>query len=271
VKTYPALDVRSADADDLLYAQIDDFAPTAIEQRHDGLRVFFASASARDGALAALSPRLNPSSIDVPDDDWARRSQENLLSVTVGRVVVSPPWAADAARAADATALMVVIQPSMGFGTGHHASTRLCLAAMQAIDLRGKSVLDIGTGSGVLAIAARRLGALRSVGVDIDPDAVRSARENLTLNPGVDGVTIEMADLAAISAPAADVAIANLTGARLVRSASTILGAVSAGGIVILSGVMNDERDDVVGAFSRAAVIWERTEGEWVGLTVKKP
>jgi ribosomal protein L11 methyltransferase len=271
VKTYPALDVRSADADDLLYAQIDDFAPTAIEERHDGLRVFFASASARDGALAALSTRFNPSSIDVPDEDWARRSQANLLSVTVGRVVVSTPWAAaDAARAADATTLIVVIQPSMGFGTGHHASTRLCLAAMQATDLTGKSVLDIGTGSGVLAIAARRLGALRSVGVDNDPDAVRSARENLTLNPAVDGVSIEMADLAAMSAPAADVVIANLSGAVLARSASTILSAAAAGGIVMLSGIMSDERDDVVGAFAPGAVIWERTEGEWVGLTVKK-
>lgn len=276
MKTYPALDVRSAEApgapgvNDLLYAQVDDFAPTAIEECHGGLRVFFASASARDGALAALSPRFNPSPVDVPDDGWARRSQENLLPITVGRVVVAPPWAADAARAADASALLVVIQPSMGFGTGHHASTRLCLEAMQASDLTGKSVLDIGTGSGVLALAARHLGARSAVGVDVDPDAVRSARENLTLNPTADGVSIELADLAALPAYAADVVIANLSGALLVRCASTILEAVAAGGIAMLSGIMNGERDDVVSAFAPAAVIWERTEDEWVGLTLEK-
>jgi SAM-dependent methyltransferase len=133
----------------------------------------------------------------------------------------------------------------MGFGTGHHVTTRLCLAALQTIDLTGREMLDVGTGSGVLAIAAARLGAARAIGIDFDPDAIQSARENLDLNPDVRHVTFETIDLAARPLPAADVVTANLTGALLVRSAGALLGAVRAGGILILSGIQAHEREDL--------------------------
>jgi ribosomal protein L11 methylase PrmA len=88
MKRYPAIDVRTADAD-VLYAVLDDFAPTAIEEREDGLRAFFSSAAARDTALDALTPRFDASAVDVPDEDWARRSQQQLEPITVGRITVS--------------------------------------------------------------------------------------------------------------------------------------------------------------------------------------
>jgi ribosomal protein L11 methyltransferase len=159
----------------------------------------------------------------------------------------------------------------MGFGTGHHVTTRLCLAALQTIDLTGQEVLDVGTGSGVLAIAAERLGAARAIGIDFDPDAIQSARENLDLNPEVCGVTFETIDLAARALPVADVVTANLTGALLVRSAGALLGAVRSGGVLILSGVQSHERDEVCSAFADTEVCWERDEDGWVGMAVKKP
>jgi ribosomal protein L11 methyltransferase len=266
LKSYPALDIRSNELD-AVYAALDDCSPTAIEELPDGLRAFFSAIESRDRAMAALSGQFDVSPLDVSDEDWARRSQENLQPITVDRITVVPR----AGPPADASPITIVIQPSMGFGTGHHATTRLCLSAMQAFDVSGKTFLDIGTGSGVLAIAAARLGAVTSRGIDVDPDAIQSARENVTRNPDASHVSFDEADLANARLPPFDIVAANLTGALLIRSASAILGATVPGGLIILSGLMRHERDDVRRAFGAASVEWERFEDEWVGLVVKKP
>lgn len=272
MKRYAALDVFTSNLD-LLYSALDDFPVTAIEERDDGIRAFFSDAAARDEAHRALAP-FNPQPIDVSDDDWAARSQANLEPVTVGRITVAPtPFLRTPQSPSPQvpSPLVITIQPSMGFGTGHHATTRLCLEALQDIDVRNKVVLDVGTGSGVLAIAASRLGAASAVGIDFDEDAIRSANENLALNPEASGVAFEVADLRRTTLPAADVLTANLTGALLIGEADTLLDAVKAGGTVIVSGLMSDERDAVARAFGGAPIIWERHEDEWVGLAVKKP
>ena len=288
----------------LLLAAVDDFSPTAAEERGEGLRLFFATPQAREAARTALAPRFDVDPIDVPDEDWVRRSQQNLAPITVGRITVSPPWAglkscattpASAGLKSGETTqawaglkscavtdrpptaslqpqLAIVIEPSMGFGTGHHATTRLCLAAIQTVDLTDAFVLDVGTGSGVLAIAAARLGAARALGIDSDADAIGSARENLALNVGVRHVTFEVADLSSTELPTADVLTANLTGTLLVRAAAPLAGAVRPGGTLILGGLLVDERSDVVAAFEKMALLlWESREDEWVGLAFERP
>src|SRR5262249_27681807 len=139
------------------------------------------------------------------------------------------------------SSIRIVIPPSMGFGTGHHATTRLCLEALQHVPVEGQTVVDVGTGSGVLAIAADRLGAARVSAIDVDPDAIESARENLALNPEATHVRFEVADLASASLPIAGIVTANLTGALLARAAARLLGAARNGGILILSGLMRAE------------------------------
>jgi ribosomal protein L11 methyltransferase len=263
LKSYPALDVQSQDID-LLYAALDDFAPSAIEERPDGLRAFFPAGDLRDRALAGLSHRFVVSSLEVGDEDWARRSQEHLQPVTVGRITILPR------TGTAASPIAIVIQPSMGFGTGHHATTRLCLAALQEFEPAGRTFLDLGTGSGVLAIAASRLGARQSTGIDVDADAIQAAQENLALNPGASGVSFAVMSLERARPAAADIVAANLTGALLIRSARAILDSVVPGGLLILSGIMRDERDDVREAFRDARVEWEQSEDEWIGLAMKK-
>lgn len=270
VKHCPALDVRAAPAD-LLYFLLDEFSPTAIEERDDAVRAFFGSASERDAAAGSLAARFDVSPVDVPDDDWARRSQQNLAPVTVGRITVFPDTRPAPPSHLGDSDIAIVIRASMGFGTGHHATTRLCLAALQDLDLAGRIVLDVGTGSGILAIAADRLGASRSLGIDVDPDAIASARESLALNPEAAHVAFDTADLVTAALPEADVVAANLTGALLVRSAPLLLAAVRPGGTLVLGGLQWHERDGVCAAFRPATVQWERREDDWVGLAVKKP
>ena len=259
----------------MLAALVDDFSPTALEPREVDVRVFFASTADRDAAERALAGRYDLSPIDVDDEDWARRSQESLGPITVGAITIVPNQSLltnppNPPNPQSPIPNPLVITPSMGFGTGHHATTRLCLAALQTIALDGRDVVDVGTGSGILAIAAARLGARSALGIDNDADAIQSARENLALNFGVGRVTFEARDLMASPLPQADVVTANLAGALLVRGSRALLAAARRGGTLILSGLLGAERDSVARAFAPAEIVWELEEDGWVGLAVKK-
>jgi ribosomal protein L11 methyltransferase len=279
LKLYPALDVKSTA--EVVLALVDDFAPTAVEEGSTAMRLFFAASDARDAACAELRAQGYATvPLDVSDDDWARRSQENLEPITVGRITIVPralppdprsPGPDPRSLSLDPSCpIIVVILPSMGFGTGHHATTRLCLDALQRVDLTGAFVLDVGTGSGVLAIAADRLGASRACGIDHDADAIQSACENLALNQPATHTSFELRDLAAAPLPTADVVTANLTGALLVRVAPTLLAAARRGGTLILSGILVEEGDAVRKAFSPADLVEERQEAEWLCLRLTR-
>jgi ribosomal protein L11 methyltransferase len=274
VRDSPAIDVLAASLDDTL-ALVDDFEPSAAEERAGAVRVFFFSRTSRDSALAALKAAGHDAApLDVPDEDWARRSQEGLPAVTIGGITILPD--ADHAPPGVAAALVLVIPPSMGFGTGHHPTTRLCLEALQARPLQDRTLLDAGTGSGVLALAAARLGAARAVGIDVDEDAVRCARENLARNPeAAPRAAFELRDLASeadmAAIPPADVVVANLTGALLRRSAPALLRAAGPGALLMLSGILAAERDEVLQAFEAGASLeGERSDQGWALLILKK-
>ncbi len=218
-------------------------------------------------ALESLGVRIDP--IDLPDEDWAARSQANLTAVRVGSILVCPPWDIPAASPASddrhphsATRnppFVVVVQPSMGFGTGHHATTRLCLQALQATDVKGRRVLDVGTGSGVLALAAARLGAREVIGIDDDADALANARENAALN-GLGAVRFTRVDLRELATGPADIVLANLTGALLAAQAGVLTRAVASGGHLILSGFLESEAPNVLRAFVPPLRVFRRFE-----------
>jgi ribosomal protein L11 methyltransferase len=269
-KTWPALDIHVPSCDpqlqELVLAELDDFQPTAIQEPEETakLRAFFANAAARDAAAGRLGSEFGVNlfveSIDVGDEDWAARSQALLRAVTIGRVIVAPPW--DIPERPTADSRVVIIQPSMGFGTGHHATTRLTLKALQSIELTDRSVLDIGCGSGVLAIATVSLGARSALGVDIDPDALANARENAGLNAVAHTTRFDERDFRELATPA-DIVLANLTGALLEKSAAKLAELVAPGGYLIVSGFMASE-GDVLPALERLLTLQqEEQEDEW--------
>jgi ribosomal protein L11 methyltransferase len=297
VKRWPALDIRvghdaaaeaGSDRARLFAAWLDDYAPTAITELDGGgddavaWRVSFASDEARTIAAQALAAApewegARATAIDVDDEAWAERSQASLTAIRVGGIVVTPPW--DRQRATDLArgmlgapdALVIVIEPSMGFGTGHHESTRLCLAALQRTPIARRTALDVGTGSGVLAIAAARLGASRVIGIDDDRDALASAASNVALN-GLSAGKVEMrtGNLLAQALPIADVVLGNLTGALLRRAAATLLAAVAPGGSLIVSGFTEEERLAVEHAFAPLTVTSAESEHGWLALTFSR-
>jgi ribosomal protein L11 methyltransferase len=259
-----AVDISGLTDPDLALAAVDEFEPAAAEDRDGIFRIFFPSRLIRDRALDLLRRHhYSAISIDVDDEDWARRSQANLTPVTVGCITVIP---SPQSPAPSSQPLVITIQPSMGFGTGHHATTRLCLAALQSIDLSGRTVLDVGTGSGVLAIAAVRLGAASAIGIDIDDDAIQSAGENLAVNPAVQTVSFLAADFRTAPLGVSDVVVANLTGALLARSADRLRELARADGTLVVSGVLTEEREEVVRALAPCRLQWAREEDGWVGL-----
>jgi ribosomal protein L11 methyltransferase len=253
----------------LVLAAADDHHPAAVEQIASGLRLFFSSTSERDAAAESIRtgvPSCRIAFVDVPDDHWAERSQASLKAVRVGALTVAPPWDLTADRDG-----LIIIQPSMGFGTGHHASTRLCLRLLQETKVAGARVLDVGTGSGVLAIAAWKLSAASVVAVDYDADAITSAHESAELNDISDLIEIFQADLdrdATVPGAPFSLILANLTGGMLVRLAARLCSLLTPAGTLIVSGVTRDEENAVTGAFAdQGATIAARlAEDEWIGL-----
>jgi ribosomal protein L11 methyltransferase len=281
-RTWPALDLtRRADGDaigsspsvaDRLALVFDDVGVLAVDDDTPGRwRVYLHDDAARQMARAALEavfgPVLGIEPVDVPDEGWAVKVQQALGPVRVGRVVVSPPWDTGGPAAAGAD-VSVVIEPSMGFGTGHHQSTRLCLELLQALPLEGRHVLDVGTGSGVLAIAAAKLGAAGVTAIDHDEDAVRAAVENAERNGA--GVSARVADLGASTMPAADVVLANLTAITLRRFRVELMRLVAESGVLVVSGFTHDQAPLVQESLAPLVVVTRVDEDDWVALALRR-
>lgn len=223
----------------------------------------------------------------VEEADWAEAWKAHFPVIRVGRrIVVRPTWRRHRRLPDDA---VIALDPGMAFGTGLHPTTRLCLAALEAVADRGRldggRVLDVGCGSGILAIAAARLGAATVLGLDTDPIAVEATIANARRNRLVRRVRARVGSVpSGEGAPAAaserphagerppaggfDVVLANLVASVLIQLAGGLAAELRPGGILVASGIFIDREADVRSAFEAAGLVVDRrtAEGEWVAL-----
>lgn len=205
----------------------------------------------------------------VADEDWAETWKEFFHTEKIGaRTVIKPTWEEYEAKAGE---IVVELDPGAAFGTGQHATTSLCIRALEDLVQPGMTVFDVGTGSGVLAIVAAKLGAKRVEAVDFDPVAVRVARENVRQNGAEDVVRTERSDLLKSVEGRADLIIANIIADIIVRLFGEVKGSLAAGGTMLLSGIIEDRLADVVEAAGRHGFSVEKIEQEkgWAAVVVK--
>ncbi len=196
----------------------------------------------------------------VPETDWVRQTQAQFAPIqTSPRTWIVPSWCEPVAR----NAINLRIDPGLAFGTGSHATTRLCLRWLDAHLAPGASVLDYGCGSGILAIAAMMLGAGDSRGVDIDAQAIVASRANAAAN----GVNVWFGSPDALPAGTFDVVVANILANPLELLAPLLAGRVRPGGHIVLSGVLDTQATQVGAAYARwfTLDVWGREDG-WVAL-----
>lgn len=207
-------------------------------------------------------------------EDWSTSWKANFKPLRVGRrLLVVPTWEEAHAGPDD---IVLLIDPGMAFGTGGHETTRLCLELLERImddmpTLVTPSLLDLGTGSGILAMAAVRLGAGRVLAVDIDPLAVEVARQNLAVNSLTDQVECSTTPLESLSGTF-DVILANILAEELVRLAPQLVERLAAGGKLVLSGILAEKESFVRSGFAAQPLEYRETrrEGEWVALLFRK-
>jgi len=204
---------------------------------------------------------------EIKEEDWLESWKAQFTPLRVGRFLVRPSWS-DAPR--DPDAIEIVLDPGMAFGTGLHPTTQQCLEALSTIALEAKGLLDVGTGSGILAIAAARRGASPVVAVDTDAIAVEAARENATRN----GVLIPVGEGSAGDVPGRfEIVIANIVSPVLQQIAPDLVARLAPRGLLIATGISAPSEPQTRAAFVEAGLktLVDRTQrDDWVGLALRR-
>lgn len=227
------------------------------------------AAAAAAKALVARSPMLAAAELEIrsemSSDVWTENWRSHFAPVQVGRrLTIVPPWEAQP----DGERVTIVINPGGAFGTGRHETTWLCLEALEDLVRPGMCVADVGSGSGILAVAAAKLGAARVFAADIDPAAVDATRENAAANGVDDRIDAAEASIPQTNGRACDLVVANIYSDTLVALSKELVALTATEGVLVLSGIEAARSAELETAFASCgfALAEKRVRGEWAAL-----
>ncbi|KLD65750.1 50S ribosomal protein L11 methyltransferase [Dyella japonica] len=221
-------------------------------------------------ALGDLLPWLEPEQMlfrDVADEDWERAWMDQFKPMPFGRRLWIYPWNIE--PPADQEIVVVRLDPGLAFGSGTHPTTALCLAWLDSLDLQGKSVMDFGCGSGILAIAALKLGAASAVGVDNDPQALIASADNAERNEVADRLAVYLPE--DLIAEPADVFIANILAGPLGDLAPTFAAAAKPGAPFAISGILQGQEEELLARYAQwFDELRVDTQEDWVRISGRR-
>jgi ribosomal protein L11 methyltransferase len=221
-------------------------------------------------ALGELLPWLEPDQLsfnDVADQDWERAWMDQFKPMPFGRRLWIYPWNIE--PPVDDELVVVRLDPGLAFGSGTHPTTALCLEWLDGLDLAGKTITDYGCGSGILAIAALKLGAASAVGVDNDPQALTASADNAERNGVAEQLALFLPE--DVDAPAADVFIANILAGPLGALAPTFAAAAKPGAPFAISGILAGQQDELLQRYAEwFDELHVDTREDWVRISGRR-
>ena len=271
------------DAGELL-SRLDDAAVQGAWEDEGVVHLYWAEDQWNDAKLASVqsvladllqSSRVIPLSVQrVPSQDWNEAWTRSVKPLRIGRLVIRPSW--EPVVLLGPRNIEIVLDPKQAFGTGHHATTRMLLEWLQKDIRGGEQVLDVGTGSAILAMAAVKLGAASAIGVEIDSVAVDCAKEYVVLNGLNDRVDIiagTLADLPQGRGTTADLVLANLDRQTVLNLADDLACSALRGASILVSGILVEQQTEIMDRFSTLglACVERREEEGWVAMKFLRP
>lgn len=226
------------------------------------------------GHMSLMYPMPTPSYRQVADADWAEAWKAHYHPVRLGRhILIRPLWIEVQAQPDE---VVIALDPGMAFGTGTHPTTHLCLEALEDLTPPNGQVLDLGCGSGILAIAAAKFGAAHVLAVDNDPIAVEATEENKRVNDVADRITSEVGSLDTVAASGQqfDLVAANLIARVILAMSEQGLGTiVRPGGVAVFSGIIQDQVPEIEAALHKTGLepYRQRVMGDWVAIEARRP
>ncbi len=230
------------------------------------LQAGFASVALAQHAVAEMRPGWSPTFFLITDDSWLDAWREHFEPFRVGRFVIVPSWKVGAPVEPRDRDLVIRLEPGRSFGTGAHPSTRLILELIQELTVAGASVLDVGCGSGILSVAAALLGSGPVTAVDVEEAAIPTTLFNANQN-GI-FVTVSTTPIDEVEGKY-DFVLANILAPVLIDLAPAIAARMAPNGTLLLSGLIETQRDRVVAAYPNMRVTVERREPPWIGLAIQ--